>query len=176
MATIIRGKNLRKPYTVRYRDQGKQRERSFRTWREANDFRVRFEHESREQSYVDPRLASERFRDVAQLWLARHPGAPATKGLYDSVLRNHILPAIGDRSLASVAKDRDGIQTLLLVTLPANGAGASLVRTAYRIITAIVSDAVKSRRLPTHSLGGIKLPPIATRAEFIFPSFAQLKP
>jgi integrase len=176
MATIVKGKNPRKPYTVRYRHDGRQRERSFRTRREADDFKARFEHESREQSYVDPRLGSERFGDAASRWLERHHGSPRTRELYGSVLRTHIYPAIGDRTLATVAKDRDGVQTLLLVTMPVSKAGPSLVQTAYRIITAIVSDAIKAGKLPAHRLAGIKLPAIKTRADdFVFPTHSQLE-
>ena len=56
MATVIRkreragttGSGSAKPWTVRYQDEGKQRERSFQTKREADDFKAHFEHSSRE--------------------------------------------------------------------------------------------------------------------------------
>jgi integrase len=184
MATIVKarqragteGSGTRKPWTVRYQLDGRQRERSFRTKREAEDFKARFEHESREQSYVDPKLGSEQFADAAARWIDRHPGAPRTKVLYGSVLRNQISPAIGDRTLATVARDRDMVSTLLLVTMPGNGVGPSHVRTAYRIITAVVSDAVRAGKLPSHRLAGIKLPPVKARAgDFVFPTHPQIE-
>ena len=41
MSKIIKGENLRKPHTVRYRGDGRQRERSFATAREARDFQIK---------------------------------------------------------------------------------------------------------------------------------------
>src|SRR5262249_20654362 len=90
-AKIIKGKDPRKPYTVRYWHEGRQRERSYATKREADDFKAKFEHDSREHIFVDPRLGGERFRDAAERWPQRHAGTPKTKSLYRSVLDNHVL-------------------------------------------------------------------------------------
>jgi len=61
VASIRKNENPRKPYTVAYRDADrKQRERSFRTKREAQDFKVKLEHDSREGVFADPRAVIER--------------------------------------------------------------------------------------------------------------------
>lgn len=174
MAVLVKNKNPRKPYTVRYRLEGRQRERSFATSREATEFRIKFEHDSREQSFVDPRLGAERFRVASDRWLARHPGSPRTRTIYGSVLRSHVLPALGDRTLRQVASDREAVQVLLLVTMPAAKAGPSWVRSAYQAISGVVNDAVRSGRLASSRLGGIALPAVRAKAEFVFPAHAQL--
>jgi hypothetical protein len=74
MASIVKsrqragtqGSGTAKPWTVRYQHDHKQRERSFTTKREAQDFIAKFEHDRREGTYVDPRSGDESFRDAAQ--------------------------------------------------------------------------------------------------------------
>ena len=55
MSVIVRGKNPNKPYTVRFWVDGKQRERSFRTRKEADDFKIKTDHDVRAQIFVDDR-------------------------------------------------------------------------------------------------------------------------
>jgi hypothetical protein len=62
---LPKGKNTRKPYTLRYWHEGRQRERSFVTLREARDYQAKFEHDSREQTFIDPRTSAETFGDAA---------------------------------------------------------------------------------------------------------------
>lgn len=190
MATIIKGKNKNKPWTVRYvvAEHGPtchpncakvshQKELSFRTRREADDFKATFEFKSREQTFVDPRVANERFRNVATAWLDRHTGTERTKATYGAMLRNHVLPALGDKSLAAVANDREGLQTFLLVTMPNNGQGASQVRQAYMVVNAIVNDAIKSGKLAQSRIRGLPLPasPRTKADDFVFPAKGQIE-
>jgi integrase len=90
------------------------------------------------------------------------------------MLRNHVNPAIGTRTLAQVAGDRDAVRNLLNITLPASGLGASQVRTAYIVVTAVIGDAIEAGKLTTSRLRGIQLPAPTVRAEFVFASHAQL--
>src|SRR5690348_14135223 len=106
MAKVIKGKNTRKPYTVRYEaphthkpmrtyasgrvvgcapgcaQATDQRERSFRTKREADDFVAKYEHDRRESVFIDPTLGSITFGEYAQRWIDQHPGAASTKAMY----------------------------------------------------------------------------------------------
>jgi hypothetical protein len=59
MSVIIKGKNPRKPHTVRYWVDGRQRERSFATAREAQDFKIKTDHDTRAQIFVDDKLGRE---------------------------------------------------------------------------------------------------------------------
>ena len=65
MSVIVRGKNPNKPYTVRFWVDGKQRERSFRTRKEADDFKIKTDHDVRAQIFVDDRAGLQRFADAA---------------------------------------------------------------------------------------------------------------
>lgn len=127
MATIIRGKNPRKPWTVRYRLDGRQRERSFATSRLANDFKVKIEHDSREQIFVDPALAREPFTDAAERWISRLKGAASTRAIYRQILAKHVSPALGSRTLAQVSRDRDAVTALI------DSLAASQARQAYNL-------------------------------------------
>lgn len=174
MATLIKGKNARKPWTVRYYHDHKQRETSFITAREARAFMAKFEHDSRAQIFVDPRTANTPFGDVALDWLARHTGTPKTKSNYEMALRLHILPEFGGRGLASVANDRIGVEVFLSSTLPGKGLGVSMVRTCYQVIGAIVNDAIRTGKLNQHRLRGIHLPVAMQKAEIVFATHEQI--
>lgn len=177
MATIVRGKNANKPYTVRYYHDGKQREKSFATRKEANDFRIKAEHDIREQTFIDPKVAGEAFGKVAQRWLASHPGQPRTLAIYESALRMHVLPVFGSTPLAAVAADRESAETFLRYVLPGKGLGSSTVRTCYVVMVAIVRDAQKAGRLGPNAnrLSGIAMPEIRQRTEIVFASHEQIE-
>ena len=113
MSTIIPGKNPTKPYTVRYRHEGVQRERSFATKREATGFQAKFEHDSREHSFVDPREGKVTFTEYVDGWIANLDRSPNTKASYRSVLVSQLRPHFNGRTLAQVAGDREGVQTFL---------------------------------------------------------------
>lgn len=173
MATIIRGKNKNRPYTVRYFHEGRQRERSFRTKREADDFKIKFEHDNREQIFVDPARANEPFRLVAAGWYERHQGGARTKEIYEVLLRKHINPAIGGRSILSVSRDREAMLQFLTVTMPANGAGPAWCKAAYVVICAVVNDAVRHGWISRNRITGLTLPRAAPK-KFVLPMTWQL--
>lgn len=177
MATIVRGKNKNKPWTVRYYDGGRQKEISFarKTGPDGADaFIAKFEHDRRENIFVDPREANAKFRNVADSWLARHPGTAKTKTNYEMALRLHILPVFGGKGLATVARDREGVERFLRETLPAKGLGASTIRTCYVVLNAIVNDAIKDGKLSQTRLRGIKLPAQPRRLEIPFASHRDI--
>src|SRR5205809_315742 len=79
--------NPSKPYTLRYWHQGRQRERSFVTLREARDYQAKFEHDSREQTFIDPRASAETFGDAARRMIADQANAN-TREVYAGALRH----------------------------------------------------------------------------------------
>src|SRR6266705_905754 len=112
MATIVnKPGNTLKPYTVRYTDPttGKQCEKSFKLRKDATDFKVKFEHDSRDSIFVDPSLGRTDFATYVAGWINGHGGTEGTRTNYRSVLSARIKPAFAGRSLASVAGDRDGV-------------------------------------------------------------------
>lgn len=174
MAVIVRNKNAVKKYTVRFQANGRQREKSFATMREARDFVAKTEHELRARIYTDPAEANIRFEDAAAAWLSRHPGSPRTHEIYDVALR-HVNKHIGKLGLAKVADSREAIEILLRSTLPEEGFGASSVRTCYLVISAVVNDALKSGRLSQSRIRGIRLPATAAKAEIAFAGHDQIR-
>ncbi|HEY3034768.1 MAG TPA: hypothetical protein VGJ54_08925, partial [Streptosporangiaceae bacterium] len=128
MARIIKGKNARKPYTVRYQADGRVRERSFVTAREAREFKIKYEHDSREQTFVDPRNGSTPFVDYVAGWIERMEATAGTRSGYRGHLRNHAGPWAGGRTLAQVSQDRDGLADLL-ASMREAGASASAAGT-----------------------------------------------
>jgi integrase len=174
MATILKGKNRLKPYTVRYQHEGRQREKSFRTAAEARDFKVKFEHDSRERIFVDPKLSSEKFSVVAARWFERHQGAPNTHRAYGTALRLHVLPVFGDKALSAVAMDREGFESFLRVTLPGKGLASNTIRVCYLVLTAIVNDALRSGRLTQTRLRGVRPPATVRKASIPFATQGQI--
>lgn len=175
MATIVRGKNPNKPYTVRYTDNTGQHERSFKYKKDADDFKAKVEHDTRAGIFVDPKAASRKLAVVAASWLERHPGTPKTKTNYEMALRLHILPIFGHRPLTEVANDREGVEKFLRTTLPESGLSASMIRTCYMVLNAIVNDSIRAGKLGSSRLKGIKLPALSQKAEIVFATREQIE-
>jgi integrase len=175
MATILRGKNPRKPHTVRYQDNGRQRERSFRTAGEARDFVAKFEHDSRCGIFVDPSKGRADFCAAVEQWIARHPGNAGTKANYRAIYRAHIGPAFAGRTLAQVSQDRAAVQDFLTVTMPGKVCQAR-VGAARGIILGVIGEAVKAGQIPpVHRLAGIEIAAAGRPSrEFIHASHAQV--
>jgi hypothetical protein len=89
VSVIVRGKNARKPYTVRHWVDGRQRERSFAKLK-GNDgaeaFKTKIDHELRAQIYVDDRAGREKFADAAAAWAPPWPRC-LTLGMQRATLR-----------------------------------------------------------------------------------------
>jgi len=156
MAVIVKGKNPRKPYTVRYQHQGRQRERSFTTQREAKDYLADFERQSRLNLFVDPRNGSAQFTEYAERWIDGLDRAPGTRESYRSTLAKHIAPAVAGRTLAQVSQDREAVEAILAGMRDA-GLSATLRGRVVSIISGAMDAAVAAGRLPGHRIGGIKV-------------------
>ncbi|MGH3828773.1 MAG: tyrosine-type recombinase/integrase [Pseudonocardiaceae bacterium] len=173
MASIIRGKNPRKPYTVRYTVGGKQYERSFVTRREASDYATKVEHDKRAQIFTDPKLGNILFRNYAETWIRQHTGAANSIKAYRGSLDNHVLPALGDTPLRKITRDQ--VRELLLETMPAKPVGSSIVATARLVITSILGEALRSHRVTENVAAGIRLPRVQEAAEFYVPTRGELE-
>ena len=98
------------PWIVRYRTQGgrssRQREQSFGDdLKEAQDFLLKVEHDKKAHVFIDPKAGTATFRAEAEAWLAHHLGADSSISTYQSVLRAHVYPAIGDRQIRVIRRD-----------------------------------------------------------------------
>ena len=148
MSVIVKGKNPNKPHTVRFWVDGRQRERSFATAKEAKDFQIKTDHDTRAQIFVDDRAGRQRFSEAATAWLDRKAVTEGSKAGYQSILNAHINPVIGDRSVASVANDRDTVQDLLTKTMA--HLSYSRRKMARQIIVDVLDEAVIAGRIASH--------------------------
>ncbi len=81
-------------------------------------------------------------RDYATRWLAQHPGLrPRTVELYESELRLHILPALGDVAIGELTVGR--VRTWRSTMLATGSPGPSTVAKCYRLLRAILNTAVE---------------------------------
>jgi integrase len=176
VSVIVKGKNPRKPYTVRYQDGGRQRERSFVTRAEAAAFRTDADHAQRYDTGIDDKAGRQPFGECALAYLARLPVAPRSRATYGEVYNVHIAPALGMRTLAQVAQDRDAVADMLTAgTL--GGMSISRRRAARRIVIGTLDEAVKAGKIARHRCADIELADHSPRNGhdgFIFPSHAQV--
>jgi integrase len=174
VSVILKGKNPNRPHTVRYWVDGKQREKSFATAKEAKDFKIKTDHDVRAQIFTDPRLGQEDFCAAAELWLSRQPINERTRRNYRGTYNQWVKPAFKGRRVTQVAGDRDGVEDLLTVRMAALTIGP---RTrARRIIVGTIEAAVKAQKITRHSLADIELydgGPKNGRRDFVFPTHAQ---
>jgi integrase len=168
MATLIKGKNPKKPYTVRYWADGRQRERSFITLKEARDFKTKTEHDIRAQIFTDPKLGAVKFTDYAEQWIGSRT-AESTKRIYEQTLRLYLAPAVGTQTLRQVANDREAMQQLV------SGLTVSRQRTLVTLVTGVLNAAVKAGRISSHRLQGLATGHVNLRAEIIHATRGQLE-
>src|SRR5690242_845452 len=165
------------PWVVRYRTAGgragRQREQSFgRDRREAADFALKVEHDKRARVFIDPAAGQALFRDAAATWLDQHLGAESSIATYRSVLRAHIDPAIGGTPIGAIR--REDIKALI-AAMRRTGLSASRIGCAYLVISAVLAEAVRDRKLAESPCTGIALPGAAVSADFIIPAPAQVE-
>jgi integrase len=171
MATVVKARhaNARKPWTVRYTFEGRTRERSFRTKGEATEFKTRFEHDSREHVYVDPRNGSTPFIEYAEGWISRLDRSPNTKATYRSVLASQIAPALSGRTVAQVAGDREAVQALI----SGMDAGASRKSAALVVILGSIREAQRAGKIAGSRLEGLTVRKEAQAKADILPATRQ---
>ena len=164
-------------WVVRYRTAGgrssRQREQSFGTdLRDAEDFALKVEHDKRAHVFVDPKAGQALFRSEAETWLDRHLGADSSIATYRSVLRAHIDPAIGGKPISAVR--RDDIKQLI-ARMHRKGLSASRIGCAHLVISAVLAEAVRDKKLAGSPCTGIPLPGVVTAADFIIPAYTQIE-
>ena len=175
MSVIIKGKNPRKPHTVRYWVDGRQRERSFATAREAQDFKIKTDHDTRAQIFVDDKLGREDFGAAVDAWIDRHAVGDSTKDGYRVTARAWVKPTFEGRTIAQVATDRDRVADLLAKDM--GHLSITRRRQARTIITSTIDEAVRAGKLTKHNLSDIDIKDTgraAERSDFVFPAHGQI--
>jgi integrase len=165
------------PWVVRYRTTGgrssRQREQSFGDdLREAEDFALKVEHDKRARTFADPKAGRVLFRDAAETWLDQHLGADSSIATYRSALRAHIDPAIGGKPIGAIR--REDIKALI-AAMHRKGLSASRIGCAHLVISAVLAEAVRDKKLAESPCTGIQLPGVVTAADFILPAHTQIE-
>lgn len=145
-------------WLLRWRDaDGKSREKSF-PWDKktvANDWAKKVEGDAIQG--VRTVTSNAKFGAFAEKVIRQRTGADTTKTRYLGILKNH-LGMLAQRKLSAVATDRAGVKTLLLETLPQKGLGRAQIELCQVVITSTMAEAIRENEIPSHNLGGIRLP------------------
>jgi integrase len=106
-------------------------------------------------TYVDPALGKITVGEWAQRWLGGQAHLkPSTYERYASVVRKHVVPEWGELSLADVSH----ADVQAWVSRLAAGRSASTARKAHRVLSLILSLAVRDGRLVKNPADGVGLP------------------
>jgi integrase len=119
--------------------------------------------------YVDPRAGRVTLRQYATGWQASHVGRDATASIIDNALRVHILPALGDRTVASLRRsDVQGLVKRVSETL-----APRTVRNVFDVLNRVLSAAVDDRVIAASPSRRITLPTLEV-TEVVPPTAADV--
>ena len=146
-------------YDVRYRTAtGSVRTRTFRTRRDAERFAATVEADKLRGTWIDPRRASRPFTETAEEWLTSNPmKRPTSMARDESIVRVHIIPALGDRSIGQITQ-RD---VRHLVVAWSTKLAPRTVRRMFGVLRTIFLFAIESEVIGASPCRGVRLPPIA---------------
>lgn len=142
-------------YVVRYRKPNRRQtmKRGFRTRRDAERFLSSVSVAIDRGQYVDPRDSRKTVGELGPDWLARqtHLKASSLRPI-ESAWRVHVEPAWADHRLSEVTftEVQDWVAQL--------SGSATTVKRAYGVLSAILDDAVRDRRLLANPAAGVKTP------------------
>ncbi len=152
-------KTERGRYQVIYRDPaGKQRAKHFDRLIDARDFKADIRIKVQRGDYIDPRDAKTPFEDWAKKYLKEKLRLrPRTKEKYNSLLRNHLVPAFGRTPLGWIS--RDDVQGWV-IDLHERGYEPVTIRSHYDLMAAIMRRAVEDALIPRSPCRSIELPQV----------------
>jgi integrase len=112
--------------------------------------------------YVDPRAGRVTFRDYAEQWRAMQTHKPTTRDHHETMLRRHVYPTLGDRPIASILPSEIQAWVARLSAGDPNTKrkplAASTIETLHSVVSAVMKDAVRDRRIVSNPCMGTKLP------------------
>jgi integrase len=144
-------------YAVRYRKPDGQQtmKRGFRTKRAAEQWANKVEVDKTRGEYVAPMLGRVTVGELSGRWLARkqRATAPSHYRTLESAWRVHVQPHWGKTAVADV--DLLAVEEWI-DDMVVNGAGATTVIRAHGVLSGILTDAVKGRRLAANPARGVE--------------------
>ncbi|MFJ3642906.1 tyrosine-type recombinase/integrase [Streptomyces sp. NPDC090108] len=178
MAQIIdNGSGSGRRWTVRYREPGgrsaRQREKSFERKRDATDFATKVENDKREGVYIDPAAGRISVRKYAEEWLDAKEVAPSTAEAYERIMRLHVIPHLGGRTIAAVTTE--DIEKLYAAWRRA-GASPNTMETRRIPLSGLFAHATRHRRIRESPVINSELPSAPSKSvdERALPSRAEI--
>src|SRR5262245_34719266 len=142
-------------WRARYRDPaGREHAKHFRRKLDADRWLATVEADIVRGTYVDPNVGKITFREYAERWRAGQVHRPTSAAHVETMLRRHVYPAFGDRSLASIWPSE--IQAW--VRRLSDSLAPSTVKVVHGIVAAIFKAAVSDRRIAASPCLGTRLP------------------
>ena len=160
-------------WRVRYRDPaGRERAKSFARRRDAERFLQHAEADKLRGQWVDPRQGRRTVGELAERWYATTVTLkPKTREDYRSLLHNHVLPAFGNRAVASL--DTLAVRAWL-AGLVSRGLSPSRAKHAYYVLYAVLEAAIQAGALIRNPAAGVRAPRSHSR-EMHFLSAAEVE-
>jgi len=156
-------------YRVRYRtpDHRSTQKRGFTTKRDAELFAATVEVSMARGEYVAPALGRATVGELATDWLARkkQAAAPSSWLMFESAYRVHVMPRWGAVSVADMYVL--GVESWIAGMVRA-GSGVTTVSRAHVVLSGILSDAVKSKRLAVNPARGVENLPRQTAKRHVY--------
>jgi integrase len=144
-------------YKVRYRDPDRvERSRTFVRKVDAERFAASVETDKSRGQYIDPAAGNVTLAEWSDNWIGtiRHL-KPKTMEGYEGILRKHLLPNLGRRTLASV---RPLDVRRFVSEMVDGGYSASRVRQARHLLGMLFAAAVENGAIPSSPVVGVKIP------------------
>ena len=155
-------------YMVRYRkpDGGQTMKRGFATKRAATLFAATVEVSKAKGEYIAPTLGRVTVGGLAANWLGRKEKAtaPSHYRMLESAWRVHVKPYWGDTAVADV----DLLAVEEWITELTTNSGATTVLRAYGVLSGILADAVKGKRLAANPCKGVENLPRKTARRHVY--------
>lgn len=154
-------------YEVRWRQNGKFKQRTFKVKREAERFALRVEDEVGQGRSTDVYVKrSKTVRDVVEASMAASEKRlkPRTFTSYRQSYDNHVLPALGARRVATITS-QDVEQWI--ASLVGKGLSAATVRNNFVALTKAMKYAARHGLIVRNPCEGAQLPADAAGSEFV---------
>jgi integrase len=132
-----------------------QRKRTFTRKLDAERYLTNVEHSQLVGTYVDPGRSRLTVGQWSQSWLRQLQVKPSTQARYESLLRVHIAPTWARVPLNSVT--HSGVSSWVSNLCDAGLAPAS-VRQAHRVLSLLLSSALRDNRIARNPADGVRLP------------------
>lgn len=154
-------------WEARYKaESGKTVYRYFQTKKEATAYLSTVQADMLRGDWIDPMDGKITVRELSVLWReGQHNLRPSTARLYDTLLRNHVLPVFGHRTIAAITADDVDAWVASMLANPK--LSSSTANRAYRVLRQMMKLAVRRRRIRVSPCDGVQAPKDA-KAEMLF--------